>query len=68
MPTNKDVYTDAMYCYHREKLQTRPLGREDAQHRQSLKCLKVKNVVLGPRWGLTQRLTGQLTFDRNVKF
>jgi hypothetical protein len=25
-----------------------------------------KSLVLGPRWGLTPRLTGQLTIDHNV--
>jgi hypothetical protein len=27
-----------------------------------------KHLVLGPRWGLTQRLLGRLTVRRNVTF
>jgi hypothetical protein len=48
------------------KRQTRPLVREGAPYQQTLNCLSNKNLVLGPRCGLTPRQTGRLTVSLNI--
>jgi hypothetical protein len=53
--------------FDRVKGQTPPAVREGAPRWQNRKLSDSnKNLVLGPRWGLTPRLTGRLTFGCNV--
>jgi hypothetical protein len=48
------------------KRQTRPRQREHPTSTKWKLSHSNKNLVSTPRWGLTPRLTGQLTFGPNV--
>jgi hypothetical protein len=51
----------------RDKWQTHPLVREGTPTATNSQMSgSNKNLVLGPRWGLTSGLTGRLTVSRNL--
>jgi hypothetical protein len=55
-----------------DKLQTRPLVREDAPQEENRRCLKILSMEVKRKWlqvldgGLIQGQTGRLTVDRKI--
>jgi hypothetical protein len=68
IPTSKIVNIDNMYCWLWPRQMTDPSSRQRGLPTSTKPQLSDsnKNLVLGPRRGLTPRLTGRLTVGRNM--
>jgi hypothetical protein len=68
MPTSKTVNIDVMYCWLWPRQMTDPYSRQRGRPISTKQQLtdSNNNLVLGPRRGLTSRLTGRLTVSRSV--